>query len=64
MNRLKKYIFLMGMRAESGVRNPFVPKSEQDILDDLALARKHAEEGKCRDMTEALDEIGARYGFL
>lgn len=63
----KVYFFVLGMKAESDIesqKNPFAPKSEQDILDDLSLARKHADAGMCRDMNEALDDIGAKYGFI
>lgn len=44
--------------------NPFMPKTKKDILDDLAESREQTAEGKGVDMKTALQEIGARHGFV
>lgn len=44
--------------------NPFMPKTKKDIFDDLAESREQTAEGKGVDMKTALQEIGARHGFV
>lgn len=44
--------------------NPFMPKTKKDILNDLAESREQTAEGKGVDMKTALQEIGARHGFV
>ena len=44
--------------------NPFVPLTADQILADLEESRKQAAKGKCRDMEEALSEMGKRHGFV
>ncbi len=44
--------------------NPFTPKTEKDILADLEESRKQLSEGKGVDMKQALEEMGARHGFV
>ena len=44
--------------------NPFMPKTKKDIRDDLAESREQTAEGKGVDMKTALQEIGARHGFV
>lgn len=44
--------------------NPFVPKSEKDILSDLEESRKQIEEGQGVNMKQALKEMGVRHGFI
>ena len=44
--------------------NPFTPKSKKDILDDLSKSREQIADGKGVDMKEALQEMGAKHGFL
>ena len=45
------------------VSTPFKPLTREQILEDLALSRKQIDEGNYIDMDEALDSIGAKYGF-
>jgi len=44
--------------------SPFVQKSEDQILSDLAESRKQIDEGKGLDMKSALEQIGADHGFI
>ena len=44
--------------------NPFAPLAADQILSDLEESRKQAAEGKCRNMEEALTEMGKRHGFV
>lgn len=44
--------------------NPFTPKSKNDILDDLAESRQQIADGSCVDMKQALQEMGAKHGFI
>ena len=44
--------------------NPFVRKSESQILDDLAESRRQIEEGEGVDMKAALMQMGADHGFI
>ena len=43
--------------------NPFTPLSREEIIQQLAIARKHAEEGHIKDAHQASADIRARYGL-
>jgi EAL domain-containing protein (putative c-di-GMP-specific phosphodiesterase class I) len=45
------------------VNNPFVPLTEEKLMDDLETSRAQIEQGKCQDMKTALDHLGAKYGI-
>ena len=44
--------------------NPFTPKTKNDILEDLAESRQQMAEGSGVDMKQALQEMGAKHGFV
>ncbi len=45
------------------IQNPYIPLSEEDFLNKLALSRKHAEQGKVRDADEVISDMRAKYGI-
>ena len=45
------------------IQSPFKPLTKNQILDDLAESRKQIEQGECKDLTTAIDEIRGKYGL-
>ena len=43
--------------------NPYNPLTREEIIKELAVARKHADEGKVIDAHEASENVRARYGL-
>ena len=43
--------------------NPYKPLTREDIIEQLSIARKHAEEGKVMDAHEASNRIREKYGL-
>lgn len=42
-------------------KQPFQPKSREEIYKDLEISRQQAAEGKCQEMGQALAEIREKY---
>lgn len=42
-------------------KQPFPPKSREEIYRDLEISRQQATEGKCQEMGQALAEIREKY---
>ncbi|MCD8021938.1 MAG: hypothetical protein LUF30_02815 [Lachnospiraceae bacterium] len=57
-----KHLFTSEEMGESG--SPFIPVTEEKVLNDLAMSRREITEGKGLDMREALDTLGRQHGFL
>lgn len=45
------------------VQSPIKPLTEKQMLDQLALARQHVADGKCRDSEAFETEIAEKYIF-
>ena len=43
--------------------NPYKPLTREELIGELAVARKHAEEGKVIDAHEASANVRNRYGL-
>lgn len=48
---------------ENFIKNPFQPKSEEEILNELAQSRADYERGDYMDFDDAIDEICKKYGL-
>ena len=59
--------YLNNFRVETGERdkiyNPYKPLNTKEIMDQLATARKHANEGKVMDAHKASEKIREKYGL-
>lgn len=44
--------------------NPFTPKSENDILNDLTISRQQRLEGKAINADDAFEKLGKKHGFI
>ena len=43
--------------------NPYLPLSEEQLLQKLELSRKHAEQGQYRNADDVLSDMRAKYGL-
>ena len=43
--------------------NPYLPLSEEQLLQKLELSRKHAEQGQYRNADDVISEMRAKYGL-
>ena len=43
--------------------NPYLPLSEEQLLQKLELSRKHAEQGKYRNADDVISDMRAKYGL-
>lgn len=43
--------------------NPYLPLSEEQLLQKLALSRKHAEQGQYRNADDVISDMRAKYGL-
>lgn len=43
--------------------NPYLPLSEEQLLQKLELSRKHAEQGQYRNADDAISDMRAKYGL-
>lgn len=59
---LKKLLSNLEDRVER--YNPFTALSREEIIQQLALARKHAEEGKVKDAHQASANVRTKYGLI
>lgn len=62
--RLMVFKYTQSLFTSPKPANPFTPKSKDDILEDLSESRKQIAEGKGVDMKQALQEMGAKHGFI
>ncbi|MCR5211266.1 MAG: hypothetical protein K6C41_01815 [Lachnospiraceae bacterium] len=62
--RVKVFQYTQTLFTSPKPANPFTPKTEKDVLADLEESRKQISEGKGVDMKQALEEMGARHGFV
>ena len=58
---LKKLLFYSEERVER--YNPYTHLSREEIIQQLAVARKHAKEGKVMDAHQASANVRAKYGL-
>ena len=63
--KVKEYLKKLLAGSEERVEryNPFTPLSREEIIQQLAIARKHAEEGKVMDAHQASANVRAKYGL-
>ena len=62
--RLLVFKYTQSLFTASRPTNPFTLKSRNEILEDLAESRKQIAESSGVDMKQALQEIGAKHGFV
>ena len=43
--------------------NPYLPLSEEQVLQKLELSRKHAEQGQYRNADDVISDMRAKYGL-
>ena len=43
--------------------NPYLPLSEEQLLQKLELSRKHAEQGQYRNVDDVISDMRAKYGL-
>lgn len=43
--------------------NPYLPLSEEQLLQKLELSRKHAEQGQYRNADDVISDMRAKYGL-
>ena len=43
--------------------NPYLPLSEEQLLQNLELSRKHAEQGQYRNADDVISDMRAKYGL-
>lgn len=43
--------------------NPYLPLSEEQLLQKLELSRKHAEQGQYRNAEDVISDMRAKYGL-
>ena len=59
--------FISRLTTKSEVRkemyNPYKPLTREEIIEQLASARKHASEGKVMEAHQASDAIRGKYGL-
>lgn len=56
-NIVKRFVFSMYIGEQ------YKPLSEKEFFDRLAVARKHAEEGKVKDAKEVANNLREKYGL-
>ena len=63
--KVKEYLKRLISKPEERISNfnPFTPLSREEIIQQLAIARKHAEEGRVMDAHQAAAEIREKYGL-
>ena len=63
--KVKEYLKKLLSNSEDRVEryNPFTALSREEIIQQLAIARKHAEEGKVMDAHQASANVRAKYGL-
>ncbi len=44
-------------------KSPFRPLTGEEILKDLQISREQVEQGKCKEMGQAIEEIRNKYGL-
>ncbi len=44
-------------------KNPYLPLSEEQLLQKLELSRKHAEQGQYRNADDVISDMRAKYGL-
>ncbi|MBR3307216.1 MAG: hypothetical protein IKI75_08195 [Lachnospiraceae bacterium] len=62
---IKEFISRLSSKKEyrRELYNPYKPLTREEILEQLAIARKHAEDGRIIDAHEASANIREKYGL-
>ncbi len=62
--RMKVFEFTQKLFTAPKPQSPFAPLSAEQIHSDLEQSRKQIAEGMGMDMEKALEDLGARHGFV
>ena len=62
--RIKVFEYTQTLFTSPKPANPFTPKSQEKILNDLEKSRKEIDEGLGLNIDEALRDMGERHGFV
>ncbi|MBQ9664605.1 MAG: hypothetical protein IJV40_15775 [Oscillospiraceae bacterium] len=62
--RIQVFEFTQNLFSSYKPANPFMKKSTADILSDLEISRKQAEQGECMRMKAAIESMGKQHGFI
>ena len=58
------YLFTQELFTAKKPASPFTPRSERQIMEDLAESRAQLARGEGVDMEDALQRMGKEYGFV
>ena len=56
-------IFAKKLLQKRNVGCPFALKSKEDIYKDLEISRQQIDDGKCKEMGQAIEGIRKKYGL-
>lgn len=62
--RIKVFKFTRQLFISENLANSFVPVGTKQILSDLAESREQIVDGEGMNMSEALNEMGGKHGFV
>ena len=62
--RIKVFKFTRQLFISENLANFFVPVGTKQILSDLAESREQIVDGEGMNMSEALNEMGGKHGFV
>lgn len=62
--RIMVYNYTQSLFTSRKPENPFTPLTTDIILSDLEESRKQINEGKGLNISDALDELGEKHGFI
>ena len=62
--RIKVFEYTRELFTAPKPANPFTPLTAEQIFADLDQSDREIEEGKYRSMSDALDDMEKRYGFV
>ena len=62
---IKEFVKRLSSKADirKELYNPYKPLTREEILEQLAIAKMHAEEGRVMDAHEASENVRAKYGL-
>ena len=63
-SQAKVFRFTQELYSKEKEASPFMPLTEEQILSDLEISRKQAENGEGLNAKEALVAIGKKYDFV
>lgn len=62
--RIMVYNYTQSLFTSRKPENPFIPLTTDMILSDLEESRKQISEGKGLNISDALNELGEKHGFV